>query len=353
MPPSCCLEGDHELLFRTPSRPTLSDGRLELPRHAGVSAGSRETDSERDPSPPADAAEQRAGTPPVACLPPVGLRRKGSCRPGAGSRRLDDPHPHPTPSADAAPTRSPNPSPSDRPIIGATPPSWLGKRVLPRPADGFGEIGPTPPELVRRRFTLPDPVPILPGPAGLHLAGHHPGARRRHRAIDVEAGLPGGRHRPVLGTAHLRGLRRSRHTGELLVNKSVAADLVSVFRQLYAAKFPIEEMRITRADELDAPPTGDGNDTGAFNCRPTVGATSDSQARLRARHRREPVPEPLHQGRPGAAGARVVVRRSRVGAPGMIEPDGPVVRAFETIGWTWGGTWHSLKDLQHFSQNGT
>ncbi len=38
--------------------------------------------------------------------------------------------------------------------------------------------------------------------------------------------------------------------------------------------------------------------------------------------------------------------------PGMILPDGPVVRAFASIGWTWGGTWHSLQDLQHFSRNG-
>jgi hypothetical protein len=37
----------------------------------------------------------------------------------------------------------------------------------------------------------------------------------------------------------------------------------------------------------------------------------------------------------------------------MIEPGDAVVRAFDSIGWTWGGTWHSLKDLQHFSQNGT
>ena len=43
--------------------------------------------------------------------------------------------------------------------------------------------------------------------------------------------------------------------------------------------------------------------------------------------------------------------RGRV-RPGMITPDGPVVQAFSAIGWTWGGTWHSLKDLQHFSQNG-
>ena len=29
------------------------------------------------------------------------------------------------------------------------------------------------------------------------------------------------------------------------------------------------------------------------------------------------------------------------------------MRAFAAIGWTWGGTWQSLKDYQHFSQNGT
>ena len=32
--------------------------------------------------------------------------------------------------------------------------------------------------------------------------------------------------------------------------------------------------------------------------------------------------------------------------------DGPAVRAFEEIGWQWGGAWSSLKDYQHFSANG-
>ena len=38
--------------------------------------------------------------------------------------------------------------------------------------------------------------------------------------------------------------------------------------------------------------------------------------------------------------------------PGMIEENGPVVRAFASIGWEWGGNWENLKDYQHFSQNG-
>jgi hypothetical protein len=38
--------------------------------------------------------------------------------------------------------------------------------------------------------------------------------------------------------------------------------------------------------------------------------------------------------------------------PGVIHPDGVAVRAFAAIGWTWGGTWTSPVDLQHFSLSG-
>ena len=61
------------------------------------------------------------------------------------------------------------------------------------------------------------------------------------------------------------------------MNARAADDLVGVFRDLYRARFAIEEMRITRKAELTAPPTGDGNNTGAFACRPTTGGTSYSQ----------------------------------------------------------------------------
>jgi D-alanyl-D-alanine carboxypeptidase len=224
--------------------------------------------------------------------------------------------------------------------------------VLPRTADGFGRIEPTPPELVRRRFTLPDTLPPLPG-TGFASRVTTPAP------ADVIARSTWKRGCPVAATdlSWVRlafvGFDGQRHTGELLVNTSVASDLVSVFRQLYAAKFPIEEMRITRADELDAPPTGDGNNTGAFNCRPTVGATSYSQHAYGLAIDVNPFQNPYTKGDlvlPELASS--YLRRGWV-RPGMIEPDGPVVRAFDSIGWTWGGTWHSLKDLQHFSQNGT
>ena len=49
--------------------------------------------------------------------------------------------------------------------------------------------------------------------------------------------------------------------------------------------------------------------------------------------------------------ASAYLARDRV-RPGMVTSDGPVVSAFRDIGWEWGGDWTSLKDYQHFSENG-
>ena len=136
------------------------------------------------------------------------------------------------------------------------------------------------------------------------------------------------------------------------MNQSVADDLVHVFSRLYADRFPLEEMRITRADELEAPPTGDGNNTGAFACRPTTGGSSYSQHAYGLAIDVNPFQNPYEKER---WCCRSLPRRTSIGGrvrPGMIGADGPVRRAFAEIGWTWGGVWSSLKDYQHFSENG-
>jgi hypothetical protein len=38
--------------------------------------------------------------------------------------------------------------------------------------------------------------------------------------------------------------------------------------------------------------------------------------------------------------------------PGMVHRGDSVVKAFSSIGWGWGGKWHSLKDYMHFSLSG-
>jgi hypothetical protein len=231
------------------------------------------------------------------------------------------------------------------------PPAWLGTRPLPRRADGFGEIRPTPPELRDRRFTLPDTVPALPGSGfAYRITAPAPDAVLGRSTWAPGCPVPARQLSWVRLT--FRGFDGARHTGELLANRSVATDLVHVFRDLYDARFPLEQMRITTKAEQTAAPTGDGNDTGAFNCRPVRGATSYSQHAYGLAVDVNPFQNPYLKGGlvlPELAGA---YRDRAWHRPGMILAGGPVVRAFHRIGWGWGGSWHSLKDLQHFSQSG-
>jgi D-alanyl-D-alanine carboxypeptidase len=263
----------------------------------------------------------------------------------------------PTPTPTRAPSQQPTPTPTQppaqppAPASGTVPPPWLGDRVLPTTGTGYGEVRATPKVLRHREFTLPDTVPALPGD----------GFAARVTAPAPDAVIARSSWRPgcpveAEDLAWLRlafwGFDGQRHTGELLVHEDVAQDLVSVFEQLYAFRFPIEELSIVTRRELDAPPTGDGNATTAFACRPTTGGTEYSQHAYGLALDVNSFQNPYVDGDlvlPELASDYLDRDRIR---PGMIEPSGPVVRAFESIGWEWGGSWQTLKDYQHFSQSG-
>ncbi|MCQ8812056.1 M15 family metallopeptidase, partial [Escherichia coli] len=54
-------------------------------------------------------------------------------------------------------------------------------------------------------------------------------------------------------------------------------EVVEVFRELFDARFPIEEMRLVTTTDLQAAPTGDGNNTAAFVCRTARGSNGYSE----------------------------------------------------------------------------
>ena len=274
----------------------------------------------------------------------------------SGDRVAEPPLPSspPVPSTTApasSPATTPATTPAPTPDPGTVPPDWLGTRPLPLRPDGYGQTQPTPPELDPRRFTLPDRLAPLPGEGFASVVETVPDA-----VLARSTWAPGC---PVDADdlAYVRltfwGFDDQRHTGELLLNRSVADDVVGVFRTLYEEGFPFEELRITQRSELDAHPTGDGNNTESFVCRPSTGSTTTySQHAYGLAIDLDPFQNPYTKDDlvlPELASS--YLDRDDV-RPGMITPDGVVVRAFEAIGWTWGGTWSSLKDYQHFSQNG-
>ena len=257
-----------------------------------------------------------------------------------------------------APSSAPSPAPSSaRSSTPATPaprkaaPSWVvGARPLPLRPDGYGQVLPTPRPLVNRRLPTLD---RLPPPRGDRFAATvEPVPAAVLARSTWRAGCPVPVRELRYLTMSFRGFDGRAHTGEMIVNRSVADAVTRVFRSLYRARFPLEEMRVVARAELTAPPTGDGDNTTAFVCRPATGQRRWSAHAYGLAIDINPFQNPYTRGDlvlPELASS--YVDRAHV-RPGMVAPGDAVVRAFTAIGWAWGGEWSDPVDLQHFSATG-
>jgi hypothetical protein len=263
--------------------------------------------------------------------------------------------------ATAAPTTAPTPAttattsppapvhtPTSRPPL-----AWrVGARPLPLRPDGFGQVLPTPPALRDRRLPTVD---LLPPPAGGRFrsaVGPIDPAVRARMGATWSPGCPVRLADLRYVTVSFRGFDGRAHTGELVVHRRVAGQVVSVFARLYRAAFPIEEMRLVTTADLEAHPTGDGNNTAAFVCRAARNQRRWSAHAYGLAVDVNPFQNPYRRGDlvlPELASAYLDRGRAR---PGMIRPGDVVTGAFAAIGWTWGGTWRSPTDLMHFSATG-
>lgn len=228
------------------------------------------------------------------------------------------------------------------------PPDWLGTRPLPTGPDGIVPPQTTPPELVERRFTTVDTMPP-PGSAFVSTVNPLTGDALERSTWSPQCPVGSDQLRYV--TVSFWGFDDRPHTGELIVHADVADDVVDVFGRLYDEQFPIEEMRITTDADLAADPTGDGNNSGSFVCRPVTGGGGFSEHAYGLAVDINPFQNPYLKG------DRVIPElatsygdRTRI-RPGMMVADSPPVEAFAAVGWSWGGNWDTLKDYQHFSLN--
>jgi hypothetical protein len=143
------------------------------------------------------------------------------------------------------------------------------------------------------------------------------------------------------------------HTGLLMVNADVAADVVRAMRNLFDARFPVRRMVLVDAYGADDERSMRADNTSGFNCRGVPGSGSWSQHAFGRAIDLNPLENPeIRDGVVDPPSAGPYVDRTRH-ATGMIHAGDAAVRAFASIGWGWGGSWHSLKDYQHFSATGT
>ena len=144
-------------------------------------------------------------------------------------------------------------------------------------------------------------------------------------------------------------------TGQMIVAAEVADTVLDIFSDLHDMAFPIERMQPVHMffgkDGLSMA----ANNTSAFNCRTVGGTNRLSQHAFGKAMDINPVQNPYVKGgytSPEAGQAFDEAAERTAEVKGIIRAGGPVVRAFTTRGWGWGGAWFTLKDYQHFSQNG-
>jgi hypothetical protein len=142
------------------------------------------------------------------------------------------------------------------------------------------------------------------------------------------------------------GFDQQWHRGALVVHRELADEVAAIFAEIAAARFPIEKVLPVAhyhwSDDLSMA----DNNSSAFNYRLAVGKPNLSQHSWGRAIDINPRLNPYLRGElvlpPGAIYDPQV--------PGTLLENGPVVRAFESRGWTWGGRWTTLKDWHHFEK---
>ena len=140
--------------------------------------------------------------------------------------------------------------------------------------------------------------------------------------------------------------------GRLIVHEDVAPDVLRVLRTLYGARFPfrwIVPVDVYGASDFRSI---EADNASAFNCRFVEGTRRWSEHAYGRAIDVNPIENPYVSGGQTSHSASVPYIERRRRRPGTAYEGGVLVRAFDAIGWGWGGRWTSVKDYQHFSASG-
>jgi hypothetical protein len=142
------------------------------------------------------------------------------------------------------------------------------------------------------------------------------------------------------------------HEGELIVHRSLADEVLTIFYELYKAKYSLTSVNLV--DNYGEP--GDdnvsmaANNTSAFNYRFVTGTRTLSRHSYGAAVDINPMLNPYLVGdRIAPENGAEYADRSRDFA-GKIDHDDLCYQLFIAHGWSWGGDWNVDKDYQHFSK---
>ena len=141
------------------------------------------------------------------------------------------------------------------------------------------------------------------------------------------------------------------HQGQLVIDKDLVADIRRVFKSALDQHFPINSVipiadprfrKNGRWDDLSMI----ANNTSAFNYRNVTGGTTLSNHATGRAVDINTVQNPYFKG----AIKLPPNGKYDPAAEGTFTADSSLTKLFQQLGWTWGGTWKSPTDYQHFEK---
>lgn len=147
--------------------------------------------------------------------------------------------------------------------------------------------------------------------------------------------------------------------GELICNKTIANDMLSIFKELYEHRYPIARMVLIDEYNAEDEASMRANNTSCFCYRTVAGSTHLSAHARGMAIDINPLQNPyvrtnkegqLIKIQPDTKEARQYIKRNS-GKAHIINRDDLCYKLFVKHGFTWGGAWRSVKDYQHFEKD--
>lgn len=141
--------------------------------------------------------------------------------------------------------------------------------------------------------------------------------------------------------------------GQMVCNRAIAADLVSIFRQLWEAHYRIERMQLIDDFDADDQRSMQANNTSCFNHRTVSGTQTLSRHGRGMAVDLNPLYNPYVRGsrvEPSEGRKWAFRRHERRDIPYKIDRRDLAYRIFRQHGFRWGGDWRTCKDYQHFEK---
>ncbi len=149
------------------------------------------------------------------------------------------------------------------------------------------------------------------------------------------------------------GFDGNTYIGEMIVNKKIESKVLEIFQTLYENEYPIEQMVLIDTYDADDTLSMEQNNTSAFNYRTIAGSSKLSNHSYGMAIDLNPKYNPYVKTASDGSivcqpeSGRKYADRTKEFA-GKIDETDLAYRLFTEAGFTWGGSWNSVKDYQHF-----